>query len=89
MGIITYYFLKNIMKKMIILAIFLSLLAPVAQAGIMKKIILGGAIAYGANALANNHKQKQKKPTPQHQQPNQKKEQNQPNQVNRLYSPNY
>ena len=77
------------MKKMIILAISLSLLAPVAQAGIMKKIFIGGAIAYGANALANNHTKKQQKPTPQYQQPNQKNEQNQPNQVNRTYSPNH
>ena len=74
---------------MITLAIFLSFLVPVAQAGIMKKLVIGGAIAYGANALANKHKQKQQKPTPQHQQPNQKNEQNQPNQVNRPYSPNH
>ena len=51
------------------------------------KLFIPQAIAYGANALANNHKQKQQKPTPQ--QPNQKNEQNQPNQVNRPYSPNY
>jgi hypothetical protein len=58
------------MKKMIALAISLSLLAPVANAGILKKLIIGGAIVYGANALANNYKQKQQQPQP-YQQPNQ------------------
>ena len=63
------------MKKMIALAISLSLLAPVANAGILKKLIIGGAIVYGANALANNYKQKQQQPNQQYQHPSQ-----QPNQ---------
>lgn len=94
------------MKKMLAIALSLSLLAPTVQAkGLMKKLIIGGAIVYGANALAKNQQQNQypqQYPNQPYQQPGQygqrydqnnpqyyRNQQYYPNQVDRPYSPNY
>lgn len=73
------------MKKIIALVICFGLMVPVAQAGMFKKMLIAGAITYGAVAIAKNN-EKQKKQ--QEAQQLKKVEKEKPSEV-KDYSPNH